>query len=659
MILYGSNIRPKRIHISENKLFLLSEDVYTNRLDRNTKKANITYKKGQSISPNASRAPKEAIKTDKMDKSGSDTYIVPLKGGINSYNITDIDGQEIMHYFKRHFSNQDTSLQIKINGKTEDYKLGMEDSEFQAFLRQFIDKISFIVADYVSKHQELTNGEMRGVSQICVYPVKSSSNFNSEIVDKINQYNQTIFGLPVVKLNETLLRKDVSNMQKDEDFLAKNADYYNSYREKGRIRKHGNETHINGLNTDINMFKARENVRKVVDELNKMTDYIYSLLPDYINSQDESLGQELATSFIDYARLSKPSDIKNVYSQYQNDYTKKMLGKANFSAKGNKYIYFEPLFDTQIDKGNYEILRKLAKMYEPEAYRELGQYIYNVQILKRKPLDFQIKSVFNDTRMGLKNFFSFDPEQLEQARKQIDGNILVIFDDNVSGGATLSDICMQFANIGIKYIVPITFGKMFTQWGGRGPSGAADDWYNLSTPPNGFVFGDNKTFVFNGKTFNTDKITNPMDAANLYQETFGTYDKQGATELWNTYKNVIASNGKSVSQQSNSALQQQQKLIDGEGTKGRGRRPYSEEERQSIINTTTATLNELIKQKNVVKQQMKSASSRQELNYLASEKKKLDRQIMIARSKIYNLQVHRTMTDGAKMRAAQKRMQSV
>ena len=379
----------------------------------------------------------------------------------------------------------------------------------------------------------------------------------------------------------------------------------------------------------------------------------------YIDTQDEKLGKLLADIFIEYAKLSKPSDIKNVYSQYQNDYTKKMLGKANFSAKGNKYIYFEPLFDTQIDKGNYEILRKLAKMYEPEAYREFGQYIYNVQILKRKPLDFQIKSVFNDTRMGLKNFFSFDPEQLEQARKQIEGNILVIFDDNISGGATLSDICAQFANIGIKYIVPITFGKMFTQWGGRGPSGAADDWYNLSTPPNGFVFGDNKTFVFNGKTFNTDQITNPMDAANLYQETFGTYDKQGATELWNTYKNVMASNGKSVPQQSNSVLQQQQKLIDGEGTKGRGRRPYSEEERQRIINTTTETLNELIKQKNVVKQQMKSASSRQELNYLANEKRNLDKQIMIARSKIYNLQIHRTMTDGAKMRAAQKRMQSV
>jgi len=659
MILYGSNIRPKRIHISENKLFLLSEDVYTNRLDRNAKRANITYKKGQSISPNASRAPKEAIKTDKMDKSGSDTYIVPLKGGINSYNITDIDGKEIMHYFKRHFSSQDTSLQIKINGKTEDYKLNMEDSEFQSFLRQFIDKISFIVADYVSKHQELTNGEMRGVSQICVYPVKSSSNFNSEIVDKINQYNQTIFGLPVVKLNETLLRKDVSKMQKDEDFLAKNADYYNSYREKGRVRNHGDETHMNGLNTDLNMLKARQEVHRVAEELNQMTDYINTLLPKYINSGDERIGQELATLFIKYGNLSKPSEIKDKYSVYQNDYTKELMTKSNYNPKGKEYIFFEPLTDTQIDQNSYNVLRNLAKTYEPQAYRNLGQYAYNIQVLKRKPLDFQIKKVFNDTRMALKNFFSFDPEQLEQARKQIEGNILVIFDDNISGGATLSDICMQFANIGIKYIVPITFGKMFTQWGGRGPSGAADDWYNLSTPPNGFVFGDNKTFVFNGKTFNTDKITNPMDAANLYQETFGTYDKKGATELWNTYKNVMASNGKSVSQQSNSALQQQQKVIDGEGTKGRGRRPYSEEERQRIINTTTETLNELIKQKNVVKQQMKSASSRQELNYLANEKRNLDKQIMIARSKIYNLQIHRTMTDGAKMRAAQKRMQSV
>ena len=30
----------------------------------------------------------------------------------------------------------------------------------------------------------------------------------------------------------------------------------------------------------------------------------------------------------------------------------------------------------------------------------------------------------------------------------------------ISGGATLSDICMQAKQLGIEYIIPITFGEM-------------------------------------------------------------------------------------------------------------------------------------------------------------------------------------------------------
>jgi phage terminase small subunit len=152
----------------------------------------------------------------------------------------------------------------------------------------------------------------------------------------------------------------------------------------------------------------------------------------------------------------------------------------------------------------------------------------------REPIDYQIKKIFNDSRMGLKNLFSFDEKELGLAKEQIAGNVLVIFDDNISGGATLSDICAQFLSIGVKHIIPITFGKMFQQWGGAINKGFA----KIYEPENGFVFGDNKTFVFNGRTFNTDQITNPMDAANIYRQTFGTYDKQGATELWNTWNNV-------------------------------------------------------------------------------------------------------------------------
>ena len=153
-----------------------------------------------------------------------------------------------------------------------------------------------------------------------------------------------------------------------------------------------------------------------------------------------------------------------------------------------------------------------------------------VRVMYREPIDFQIKKIFNDSRMGLKNFFSFNQEELEEAKRQIEGNVLVIFDDNVSGGATLSDICSQFINIGVKHIIPITFGKMFQQWGNANT--------RVYGPKNGFVFGDNKTFVFDGKTFNTDEITNPMDAANKYTERFGYYNKQRASELWKTWKNV-------------------------------------------------------------------------------------------------------------------------
>lgn len=569
MILYAKIAKPKRVHISESKLSVLAEDVFTNKLDRNRKKANITYKKGLTVSANASRAPKEAVKTDKMDSSGSDTYIVPLKGGINSYNITNIDGKEIMHYFKRHFSNEKTNLQIKMNGNVEDYQIEMENSEFNAFLSQFIDKISFVVYDYVSKHKELMDKNEYTFSKICVYPVKSSSNFNIKITELIEKNNQTIFGLPVVKLNENLLKKDTSKMEKDEDFIAKNADYYNSFREKGRKRPHGDETHMNGLNTDINMFKAREKVHELVAQLNNMTDEINSYLSGYMeclmnkdNDGASRYGSILGKMFIEYANMSKASEIKN-HTAYQNDYTGEMMYKSNFNGKGNEYIYFEPLFDTQMNKNNYNIIRKLAKIYDPNEYRALGQYVYNVQILKRKPLDFQIKKVFNDTRMGLKNFFSFNLEELEKAKKEIEGNILVIFDDNISGGATLSDICAQFVNIGIKHIIPITFGKMFTQWGGRGPSGRADDWYNLTEPPNGFIFGDNKTFVFNGHSFNTDQITNIMDAANLYQDAFGKYDKEGVNELWNTYKNVKANVGEIVQSSQEKVPQKPKENIKG------------------------------------------------------------------------------------------------
>lgn len=82
-----------------------------------------------------------------------------------------------------------------------------------------------------------------------------------------------------------------------------------------------------------------------------------------------------------------------------------------------------------------------------------------IDIVEIRPEDFQIKKLTNDTRMGLKNYFKLQ-DVADEEIKRIQNTVFVIFDDNVSGGATLSDICYQCRKIGINYIVPITFGEM-------------------------------------------------------------------------------------------------------------------------------------------------------------------------------------------------------
>lgn len=548
MILYSTSKKHKKIYVNECQLQNLNEDVYTKSLDNNNKKAKITYQKGVDSSLNDMINSGEGLKTDKMDSINSDTYIVPLKNGINSYNITSINGKEIMHYFKRHFSNQVTKMMIDFGQSKEEYELEMENREIKDFLRQFTEKITLVIKDYVSKHKELTNRKIYKLSQVCIYPVKSSSNFNSKIVDLLLNYKQSIYGLPVLKLNENLLKKDISKIQKDEDFLAKNMDYYSRDRTSSNTQMNGRDTHMNALNTDLNMLRGRNRVNNEINELNGIVKILLTKLYSY--RHNIKIGNEVAARndavkianlFPDYCRRSSEDKIIMQASYYTDDRTGKSYHKNNKAYNREKgtseYTHFKQKKSTKtpsVDENTKEII-EITREYNPQAYKSLKpQELRMVRVMYREIIDFQIKKLFNDTRMGLKNLFAFDEKELELAKKEIEGNVLVIFDDNVSGGATLSDICSQFMNIGVKHIIPITFGKMFEQWGGRGRGGMV----NIAKPKNGFVFADNETFVFGGQKFNTQNITNPMDAANAYVNTFGSYNKQGATELWKTVEKI-------------------------------------------------------------------------------------------------------------------------
>ena len=82
----------KKIFLKEEQISLLNidEDVFiSNKKGKN--KLQLTYNKRLSDKMTKNHGtlnPAELINTGKMDQNNSDTYEVPLKGGITSYNIT-------------------------------------------------------------------------------------------------------------------------------------------------------------------------------------------------------------------------------------------------------------------------------------------------------------------------------------------------------------------------------------------------------------------------------------------------------------------------------------------------------------------------------------------------------------------------------------------
>lgn len=198
----------------------INEDVFASNLNDKKNTAEITYSKGGS-SRRRNAVNGEFLKTDKMDNNGPDTYIIPLKGGINSYNITSISGTKVMHYFKNYFDRK--KEYVEVNDK--EYEISMKENEFKQFLKQFINKVSNVITYYST--QVLRSNGNETFNTLSIYPVKSSSMFNVVMVDKIIENGLTINGMNIRKVDENILKKDVSKLEKDEDFISKNQDYYN------------------------------------------------------------------------------------------------------------------------------------------------------------------------------------------------------------------------------------------------------------------------------------------------------------------------------------------------------------------------------------------------------------------------------------------------
>ena len=84
--------------------------------------------------------------------------------------------------------------------------------------------------------------------------LKQVSNLGDSIISKLQDQlsnNVELNGLPVIKINMNLFQKNLSNLQKDTDFISKNKDYYSS-----RMFKNGDDssTHEQYIDNELNRF---------------------------------------------------------------------------------------------------------------------------------------------------------------------------------------------------------------------------------------------------------------------------------------------------------------------------------------------------------------------------------------------------------------------
>lgn len=74
-----------------------------------------------------------------------------------------------------------------------------------------------------------------------------------------------------------------------------------------------------------------------------------------------------------------------------------------------------------------------------------------------KVKDWQIKSIDDRERRSLEGIFTLNPKY-QYIQYKLKNKNIIIFDDNMSSGATMDDICLSLQKLGVASIMPFTLG---------------------------------------------------------------------------------------------------------------------------------------------------------------------------------------------------------
>lgn len=346
----------------------------------------------------------------------------------------------------------DNVLDSNLENSSSEYELDMVDSEFESFKRQFISKVSNVV-EYALKEMGVDE-----IEKLSIYPVQSSSNFNVKMCQEIASDN--ICGLPLNIVNKDILLKDLRNLAVDDDFIGKNKDFYNS---KFVIGGSNNATATDYVETFVNKFAKINSTDQLLNNLNDC----YQKLQNVINYNHTNIKKNGGLT------EKQEQNLCRIYMNYYDSYALLKLKahyfldkvKNGFTKIQQGSDLLEPLKYSKgpsIDNRSNEVWG-IVRNYVRGTKSEVTNKPYTqIDICQWQRPKFEIKSVTNATRMGVKNIYNptTDTEMLNDELNRIGDSVLIVFDDNLSGGATLSDVCYQFKQLGIKHIIPITFGVM-------------------------------------------------------------------------------------------------------------------------------------------------------------------------------------------------------
>lgn len=457
----------RKIYLTEIQLrelishIILNENVYVN--DVKNGKANLTYTKGSVRNKNTQNS-QDYLKTDKMDQNNADTYEVKLKGGLTCYNITSIKGSEVMHYFKRLWDNKSTKMKFKniLTNQEEEYELTMLENEEKNFIETFKSKVGTVVNYCVNNFKN--SDENFSINGISIYPVPSSSNFNVKMAEILNE--QGLYQYPVQVINERLLLKNLENVERDEEFIERNKDIYNA---PFYAKDTNDKTTLNmHLDKNLNQLRGISNAQKKISEINEITKKLITQLANYhtsIKNSDRNTNRMISSIVENYKKYYDLLSSLTKLSTYYNPLTGNN-SSTRFDNIANMIKYSK---GPSIEKRSGELWNIVSKHLRGVKSPVTGSPYKWIDLAYYSPAKFQIKNFTNGERMGLKNIYTLnnnekDKEMVQMELEKIKGTVFVIFDDNVSGGATLSDICYQCTNAGIKNIIPITFGEMNEKW---------------------------------------------------------------------------------------------------------------------------------------------------------------------------------------------------